>query len=354
MIINYVTKEGTDDTDDLLINKALGFIRMFQLRDSEPAKWSWLLSFMSHLEERNKSEEFRKTVDQLSSILQSVGLADVDTQVVGHLLGIMATNALHLDPSGQAFFPLLCLASHSCLPSCEHWLVGKQARLRAKRKIKKGEQLTIRYSYVSLHRTLLKDVIRDAWMFECFCDRCRDRSEVGTAASSFKCDECAEGFISEVENTTTHVFYKCDLCNKALTKPEVLEKAHRLRKLELSNPSIAAIPDVIAEMTSHGGHALYHSVMQLKLQYIEQACSMLTDTACSLVLAYCRDIHQYLQALNPGVSMQRGRVLFCCSKARMWMLQNTAGEDKMDVGREKQEIFKMQILAQKMISGYVK
>ena len=217
-----------------------------------------------------------------------------------------------------------------------------------------GEEITIRYSYVSLHRMLLKDVIRDAWMFECSCARCRDRYELGTQASSFTCNKCAEGFLDEVENSTTQLYYKCNQCNTALSKQEVLEKALAMRKLELSTPDIAAIPDIICDMKHYGGHALSHSIIQLKLQFIEQAC--MSSAACSQVLEYCRDIHQYLQALNPGLSMQRGRVLFCCSKARMLQLQK--GEEKEKVEgeevRERREILKMQILAQKMISGYVK
>ena len=165
---------------------------------------------------------------------------------------------------------------------------------------------------------------------------------------------CTEGLVQEVENTTSDAFYQCNTCGQAMTKQEVIVKAGALRKLEMSNPSTADIPNIIAQITEQGGHELYHSVIQLKLQYIEQACCNLTEQTYSLVLEYCSDIHQYLQALNPGISRQKGRVLFCCSKARMWMLQNGGGEEKMNVVREKQEILKMQIMAQKMISGYVK
>ena len=348
-----IRQHGNGMAREVLI-QALGFIRMLHLRDSDPSKWDWLLSFMSHLEERNKNKDFREKVDDILDVLSLLEIRNIDTTLVGHLHGIMATNAMHMDPTGQAFFPHLCLASHSCIPSCEHWLLGTTAMVRAKRRIKKGEEVTIRYTYTSLHRDLLRDVINDAWMFSCSCERCSDSTELGTFASSFSCSHCSEGFIKKSEHYSQGDYYNCSTCRKVMTRQEVMDKATTLRKLELSSSDSSSIPDLIHDITKLGGHPLYHSVISLKLQFIEQICSNITEETCSIVQDYCRDISQYLQILNPGVSMQAGRVLFCCSKSRLWILQRAGTEDKIAALKERKEILKMQVMAQKMISGFVK
>merc|ERR1712025_26275 len=176
--------------------------------------------------------------------------------------------------------------------------------VRAKRRIKKGEEVTIRYSYICLHRDLLRDVIHDAWMFSCSCARCLDSTELGTFVSAFSCRDCSGGLLCETQEKIQGKYYKCNTCSKIMDKQEVMDKITILRKLELSCTDSNSIPGQVSDMMKLGGHPLYHSVISLKLQFIEAACSNLTEDTCSIVLPYCRDITQYLQALNPGVSMQ--------------------------------------------------
>lgn len=101
---------------------------MLRLREDQPEAWAWLLSFMSHLETRwggghqgerrlcrREEETFQSVVAEVVAGLAHLGV-DAEEEVVGHLAGVMATNAVCLETRGQAFFPLLCLASHSCLP----------------------------------------------------------------------------------------------------------------------------------------------------------------------------------------------------------------------------------------------
>ena len=65
---------------------------------------------------------------------------------VQHSAEVLKTNAIcFMDCGGQALYPIVKLLSHSCVANLE--LVSDQASsiiFRAKRKIKKGEELTIR------------------------------------------------------------------------------------------------------------------------------------------------------------------------------------------------------------------
>merc|ERR1712215_404981 len=133
---------------------------------------------------------------------------------------------------------------------------------RSKRKILAGEEITIRYSYLTLHRNLLRRVVRDAWFFSCKCERCEDKSELGICASSFKCFNCREGFLKESDQYNTDKYYECKVCEKTMDEQKVIEKATHLRSLE-EWESLDQIPTLILEMERRGAHPLYHSVIEL-------------------------------------------------------------------------------------------
>ena len=59
--------------------------------------------------------------------------------------------------------------------------------VRVRQAIKKGEELSIRYSHLSMHSSLLRPLISEAWHFTCNCPRCNDGSELGTFASCPRC-----------------------------------------------------------------------------------------------------------------------------------------------------------------------
>ena len=223
---------------------------------------------MSHQDERNQSPDFVKLSNTVQSMLTKLGIEEADKPTVDHLLGILNTNSISVNSSKQVLFPYLSLASHSCLPNCEHWLTDSQATVRAKRRIPAGEELTIRYSYLSLHRVLLRRVIQDAWFFTCVCGRCQDESEMGTQASSFTCHNCREGFIEETKESEAASCYQCKVCENTLSEQQVMKKATYLRCLEKSG-SLERIPSLILEIEGAGAHPLYHSVIELKQRYIE-------------------------------------------------------------------------------------
>jgi len=304
---------------------------------------------MSHQEERNESPDFIELSQTCLHALHRIGFEDVDKTTLDHLLGILDTNSISIDSTMQVLFPYLSLASHSCIPNCEHWITGTQATVRAMRKIKKGEEITIRYSYLSLHRKLLQRVIMDAWFFSCGCGRCQDGSEMGTDASSFKCDICREGLIKEFEDC-----YKCAGCEKTISDQKVIEKATFLRNFEESTP-LEKIPSTVLEMETKGGHPLYHSIIELKLRYVEGITKRgLNEHICRIVLDYSQDLCRYMDKLNPGVSRMRGRMLFCMAKVNDWFLKNCSQDlEPNAMAKGRQDVLKMMILAKKMISGYV-
>ena len=79
--------------------------------------------------------------------------------------------------------------------------------------------------------------------------------------------------------------------------------------MELSCKSREDIPELIEEIEKNGGHALYHSVIQLKIQFMEGSMDKMDSRTCHMVREYSGDVHRFMEALNPGVSRLTGRSL---------------------------------------------
>lgn len=67
--------------------------------------------------------------------------------------------------------------------------------VRAAIDIPKGGQLYSSYTY-SLWPTLVRrEFLRESKFFECKCERCSDKTELGTHSSTLKCNKCDNGII---------------------------------------------------------------------------------------------------------------------------------------------------------------
>ena len=100
-------------------------------------------------------DEFKKDaslVEELSKVTnflkEKMKFDWVDERSVARAYGVMKTNAMALkDEGGQALFPIASLMSHSCVSNLDPVdEPGITIAFRAKRNIKEGEELTIRYA----------------------------------------------------------------------------------------------------------------------------------------------------------------------------------------------------------------
>ena len=161
-----------------------------RLKNLEEERASLVLGLMDHREEREKKVEFLEKEEELARFIESTG-ESCSKEQAGRLLGVVDTNGLEIIGGRSGVFPALSLLSHSCTPTLEHWVEGEVVVVRARQAIKKGEELTIRYlllsmhiinittiiiirySHLSMHRSLLRPLISEAWHFNCACPRYR-------------------------------------------------------------------------------------------------------------------------------------------------------------------------------------
>lgn len=335
-------------TDKKSLFKSLGYWRMIKMKETQPGKWEDLMKLMSHREKRRKSYLFRKSVKRLSKNIGRLTAQVIDEGLIRSLAGILETNSHSFNKSIHHIFNSFSLISHSCIPNCEHMLAGKQALVRAKMQIKKGDEITIRYSDLCLHRDILREEIQTSWLFTCSCQRCSENSELGTEASSFKCEKCGTGFVRKYGETGK---IGCNICNSIITSKELVEKAKSLRKLERScepTTTIGQIPHLIKRMEDNGGHSMHHSVIQLKIRFMEGSMDNLDSISSQLVLEYSHDVKQFMKALNPGVSRLNGRLMFCTRKANAML--NKIKVDEL-IGNDER---RARMNENKMLSGYFK
>jgi len=339
--------QNMSEKDRNALFMSLGFRRMIKLKHTNPEKWMDLMKLMSHREKRLKSKVFRKSLKRLRNHLNSMNAKVNDKNLLPSLQGILETNSHSFNKKIHHIFNSFSMISHSCIPNCEHLLAGKQALVRAKMRIRKGEEITIRYSDLCLHRDILKEEIESSWLFKCSCPRCSDSSELGTEASSLKCEKCGKGFVREYEDTKIY----CNICNRIMTHREFVAKAQRLKLIERSLDYKSAydhIPPIIKKMEETGGHPLYHSVIQLKIRFIEDIMDSLDNISSLQVIEYMKDVEKFMDVLNPGLSRLRGRLMSCVRKATS-IINNSPGNRSEGDGERKDRL-----MEQKMMNGYFK
>ena len=130
---------------------------------------------MDHAEDLELEPGRAEATTRLTRLLHDqFGLNWVTRADVRHCFGVLKTNAIRLGDEGeaQAVYPNVCLMSHSCVSNLE--LLGdpgETVAFRAKRRIGKGEELTIRYLPFLQSRESIQAKLKKDWHFTCTCPR---------------------------------------------------------------------------------------------------------------------------------------------------------------------------------------
>ena len=170
-----ISPSGVRESDQLLYS-VFSILRLLLLRQ-EPGGGSWekLGELMDHAEDLELEPGRKEATTRLTRLLHDqFGLNWVTRDDVRHCFGVLKTNAIRLGDEGeaQAVYPNVSLISHSCVSNLE--LLGdpgETVAFRAKRRIGKGEELTIRYLPFLQSRESLQAKLQKDWHFTCTCPR---------------------------------------------------------------------------------------------------------------------------------------------------------------------------------------
>ena len=120
---------------------------MLLIKKEESGAWSKVGRMMDNWEMFSRDLKLVKGMRRVTEFLRvEAKLAWVEEDDVRHCFGILKTNAMEtVGGGGQALYPIASVMSHSCVANLEMLgQAGQTIAFRAKRKIKCGEELTIR------------------------------------------------------------------------------------------------------------------------------------------------------------------------------------------------------------------
>ena len=314
--------------------------RLLELRTADSAAWQQVTGLASHAEQRLQSDRFSSLVEEVSRVAGERLGQQLQPGLVAHLLGVVETNAIAgEDGASQLLFPTLSLLSHSCLPSCEHWLEDGVAVVRTRGRVGRQEELTIRYSSACLPRPLLARLTNTAWHFSCSCLRCTDPTELGTRASALHCG-CG-GWVEPGGAA-------CLGCG------ERLEDQPRLRQLAQQARGVEELAGAVRQLEQLGAHPNHHSVVAVKQRYVEEAVlsGEMTEERSGLVVTWCRDLLQHCDTLDPGLTRRRGRVLFSLGRATQHQLAHCSpGLSSAQHRAQAADLVRLMLAAKRMMGG---
>lgn len=177
---------------------------------------------------------FWETLTNIEFAMGMQMLKKKDRTDLHRICGVMEVNALNINLGGDrndevsALFENACILEHSCLPNCYYTFdTSKRFKItmRAGRLIKKGEHLAIMYTNMLWGTQLRSEHLLTNKYFVCKCERCLDKTELGTYLSGMRCigdiGKTCGGMLLPVDPINTSTDWQCDLCEVSISNEQI-------------------------------------------------------------------------------------------------------------------------------------
>ena len=144
-------------------------------------------------------------------------------------------------------------------------------------------------------------------MFDCDCERCRDRTEMGTMASGLRCDTC-EGVMLP-DTCTLDTSWSCDTCGHSVSQ-EMVDRTLASIKKRISTinikTSVEEVENIMEELRTklHKNHSLCLSLQRLLITLLGTDLDNL-----SRKVTLCQDYISVMSRLDPGSGPWLGPVI---------------------------------------------
>lgn len=263
-----------------------------------------------------------------------------DKRTLHRICGIMEVNALNIgvdneqDQEVSALFELACVLEHSCTPNCYYTFDPRRnykITMRAGRTIRKGEHLSIMYTHMLWGTQMRQAHLWTNKYFICRCERCCDRTELGTYLSAIKCigaeGKCGGMLLLQepLETTTNWLCDRCDVCVSSEEVDVVLANIEQevdamLAPIDTQKPCMPnEIENLLAKLEKllHPNHyhmfALKHTLVQMYGQQKGYLLFELTDDVLAQKIEMCEQLLCVVDVLDPNMmrlSLYTGIILY--------------------------------------------
>lgn len=350
----------------------MSVLRVLLLQQEEGEAWGKVREMMDHWEERSRDGKIRQGCHRMATFLQGRLKQDwVTEEDVQHSYGILMTNAVEIGEGAQAVYPLVSIMSHSCVANLEPVMKpGQTVTFRAKRKIYKGEELTMRYIDFLKPKNVIQATAKKVWLFSCSCPRCMDPTEMGTHYSSLQChcggfythtrrrikekEEREEIHIEvgdNMEDEEEEYDHICSSCSIVINLDSLLKQVSQL-SVELS---VCGYTETIARTvaTLPGCHPTFHLSFQLQRSFLAFFKDSEDPVILREMVTQAGKVLETLSKIDQGCTRLSGEILIMLMTARQRLLSHR--RDEMENGEflaEVKDIAKGRLLATKLSSTY--
>lgn len=299
-------------------------LRCMQLKKSNPAAFAKLSELQDHLKERLNTPLYQVLRANLISFIKTVlGVKDWPEMEILRLSAILDTNAFEVRQNSErrkvrAIFPGGAMINHDCVPNLRHRFDDDMNIIfLAKRKIAKGEILSISYTQ-ALRSTIQRRVhLKQVKCFDCACARCSDPTELDTYAGSLMCEKCKVGKFISVNPLQNAANWKCQVCNIVKGAREVLTQDAQLQQeiesLDKTTPE--AFEDFLyrhrIELHERNTHILQAKYALTQLYGTAPGYSMeeLSEKSLQRKVDLCEELLELSNLIDGGWSIFRGNLL---------------------------------------------
>ena len=295
--------------------------RVIEIIEADEDMRERVLGLMDHLDIRRGQAVWDEVREHIGPwVLARPGMEEVSLETVERVVGIIRTNSIKWDQQqmsasrdgshAYALCPLFACLNHSCgsnatdvQTSCGHVVV------RAVRAIKRGEEVSIQYRASAMDSVTRRRELKEFWMFECDCERCRDTTEMGTMASGLRCDTCECAGVMLPDTCSLDTSWTCDTCGQTVSQ-EMVDRTLASIKERISTinvkTSASEVESILEELRTklHKNHSLCLSLQRLLITLHGTDPDNL-----SRKVSLCQDYISVMSRLDPGSGPWLGPVI---------------------------------------------
>merc|ERR1712243_106890 len=283
--------------------EVVAVLRLLLLREEDELAWDQIDLLMDHDRPRRENiQEWKMFQTTVVDVIKKIK-PDCEDDLIHRLIGIINVNSVSFNCKkerrrGRALYPLLSLASHSCVSNS-------------------------RYT-----------VNPEDWSFQCRCLRCCDVSEFGTFLSALQCSSCREGLILP-EALDKDSLWRCRFCSNPFEAEFIRELVTRLEdELDTvcSSPD-CSVSDIEAFIKKNAVN-LYSKhyinlIAQKHIVRILDSKPTVTRQEARKCVRLCKSLQGIISRIDPGLSHYLGVLIRTMTKAQLQLLKMDLQDKKV-------------------------